>query len=176
MGKDKAQGDGQTLNGFNRRTGVGNRCYTSNSEYHLAPKCPLRDVPRSESAQSNSTIFMETPVNAQSANQSAEDGKGPACEQSYRATLDRGSQFLFVEEASVAVLHTGAAANLACFRRLARRNRILDRKGPLRVSTCPACARIKFGIGRAGEVRRAADVPVGNAGKLGKFTALCAGD
>ena len=36
----KLNGRGQTLNGFNRRTGGRNRCLTWDSEYHLAPKCP----------------------------------------------------------------------------------------------------------------------------------------
>ena len=49
MNEDKVAGNGQTPNGFNRRTGNRNgrrECY---GEYHLSPKRPLRDVPRSES-------------------------------------------------------------------------------------------------------------------------------
>ena len=40
-GGDKSQGGGQTLNGFNRRTGQRNRC---DSEYHIAPRSPWRDT------------------------------------------------------------------------------------------------------------------------------------
>ena len=47
--KTKVRKDGQTLNGLNRRTGIRNRYYKYDSEYHLAPKCPLKDVSRSES-------------------------------------------------------------------------------------------------------------------------------
>ena len=36
--KDKAEGGGRTPNGFNRRTGLANRCYKCDSEHHLAPK------------------------------------------------------------------------------------------------------------------------------------------
>ena len=82
---------------------------------------------------------------------------GPECTQSFSTTLDLGVQFLFEEAASVVVLDIGAAANLACFRLLAHRNRILEREGFLRVPTYPAGARFKFGDGRLGEVRHAAD-------------------
>ena len=47
--KSKAKGDGQTLNGLHRRTGVRNRCYTCDSKYPLAPECPLKDAPRGRS-------------------------------------------------------------------------------------------------------------------------------
>ena len=50
MGKDKVKGGGQTLGGFFRATGIRNKCYKCESGYHLAPKCPLRYVPRSEFA------------------------------------------------------------------------------------------------------------------------------
>ena len=36
---------GQTLNGFNRKTGQRNRRYRRDSEHHLAPRCPWRDTP-----------------------------------------------------------------------------------------------------------------------------------
>ena len=52
-GKEKVKGDGRTPNEFNRRSGVRNTCYKCKSEYHLAPKCPLRDVPRSKLAPSS---------------------------------------------------------------------------------------------------------------------------
>ena len=74
-GEDKVWGDGQTLNGFNRRTGFRDRWYRCDSEYRLAPKCPWRDTPREDRSPpfqergkarkpSYSTISMETPVSA----------------------------------------------------------------------------------------------------------------
>ena len=41
-------GDGQTLNGFNRETGVHNRRYRRDGEYCLPPRCPRRDAPRGD--------------------------------------------------------------------------------------------------------------------------------
>ena len=45
MNKDKEEGDGETLNGSNRFTGVRRRCYDFDSKYHLAPKCQSRHLP-----------------------------------------------------------------------------------------------------------------------------------
>ena len=47
-GGGEAQGDRQTLNGFNRSTGLRKRCYRCDCEYHLAPKCPWQDTPRGD--------------------------------------------------------------------------------------------------------------------------------
>ena len=74
-GRDKAEGGGQTLNGVNRKTGLRNRRYRCDSEYHLAPGCPWRDIPRGGGSSfprerdrahkpSYSSISMETPVSA----------------------------------------------------------------------------------------------------------------
>ena len=100
-------------------------------------------------------ISVEAPVNVQSPSQSVKD---------------EGIQFSFEKADSVVVPESG---NLARFRGLARRNRILERRGFLRVSTYPACARFKFGDGRLGEARHAADVPVGTAVIAGRR--VCAG-
>ena len=43
--KNKLKRGGETLNGFDRRAGIPNRCYKCGAEYHLAPKCPLEDAP-----------------------------------------------------------------------------------------------------------------------------------
>ena len=72
----------------------------------------------------------------------------------------------------VAVLDAGAAANLVCFRLLGHHNRILGRNGFPRVPTYPARVRFTFAYGRLGEVRHAADFPVGIATNRGKFTAF----
>ena len=75
------------------------------------------------------------------------------------------------QEDSVVVLDTGAAANLVCSSWLAHRNSILKRHGIPKVATYRSHARFRFGYGRFGEVRHAADVPVGIDRKKGMFTA-----
>ena len=40
--KHKPKKGEQEKNGFNRRTGERNRCYRRGSEYHLLPRCPMR--------------------------------------------------------------------------------------------------------------------------------------
>ena len=83
----KLKGGGRTSNGFNRRTGPRNRRYKCDSEYHLAPTCPWRDVLRSELSPapqgrgkarkpSFSTISMETPVSTSGAGLSEFDTTG----------------------------------------------------------------------------------------------------
>ena len=72
----------------------------------------------------------------------------------------------------MAALETGAAAKLVSFSWLAHRNRILERFGIPGVTANPPQARFRFGDGRLGEVRHAADVPVGIAGNKGMFTAF----
>ena len=44
----KVEGGGQTLYGFNRRTGHRNRCYICDGGYHLSPIWPSGYVPKSE--------------------------------------------------------------------------------------------------------------------------------
>ena len=41
----KVRGAGQTLHGFNRRSGLRNGCYLRGGEFHFAPKCPRGDTP-----------------------------------------------------------------------------------------------------------------------------------
>ena len=72
----------------------------------------------------------------------------------------------------VVVLGTGIAAALARFRRLGNLNAPLGTHGLPRVSTYPACPRLKFGDGRPGKVRFAADITVGTASCTGAFAAL----
>ena len=72
-GGDEAKRGGQRLNGFNRKTGLRSRSYWSESEYHLAPRCPWRDTPRGDGSSFPqgldrareppfSSVSMETPV------------------------------------------------------------------------------------------------------------------
>ena len=87
-------------------------------------------------------------------------------------TSDMCGQFLFMGADSVALLATGATANLARSRRLEHRKKFLKLRGLLRVSTYPACARSKSGDGRRGEVRYSADTPAGIAGCPEEFAAF----
>ena len=43
--RDEVKEGGSTSNGSNRRTGLRNRHYKCDSEYHPAPKCPWRAIP-----------------------------------------------------------------------------------------------------------------------------------
>ena len=69
-------------------------------------------------------------------------------------------------------LGAGAPSNSVCVRWLENHNRITNRKGYQEVSTYPSSARFRFGDGRLGDVRRAADIPVGVAGGEGASTAF----
>ena len=71
---------------------------------------------------------------------------------------------------SAVVLDTGATANLVSVRRLTHSNSLLGEMGLPRVTTHPAMARFKFGEGRMGDVRSAAEITVGIAGANGNFT------
>ena len=81
--------------------------------------------------------------------------------QSFSTTSDAGGVFSVSAADSVVVLDTGATANLE--------------KGRRKVSTYTSSARFRFGGGRRGEVRRAADILVGIAGNKGKITAFALG-
>ena len=70
------------------------------------------------------------------------------------------------------ILDTGTAANLACSQWLNRNNSMLGKMGPPRVPTYPAQERFKFGEGRMGDVRFAADKTRGIAGAKGNSTAF----
>ena len=74
---------------------------------------------------------------------------------------------------NLALLDSGARANLSCFKWLTRHTAILGKgRGPNCEAPHPTCARFKFGDGRVDVVRFAADVPVGLAGGRGKSTTL----
>ena len=72
----------------------------------------------------------------------------------------------------MAILDTGATANLVCFQWLRHHNELLASKGLPEVSSYPAHAMFKFGDGRTVAVCRAADITVGVAGVKGAFTAF----
>ena len=89
--------DGQTLEGFNRRTGQRNRRYRRDSERHLAPKCPRMDTERGDRGPapqerdkvrkpSCSSISLDTPVSAEKAEDLKSEQAASDCEQSVSTT------------------------------------------------------------------------------------------
>ena len=97
---------------------------------------------------------------------------GNICEQSFSITLESGGQFSVMDADSVAVLDTGATANLVRLKWLGHHNEILGRWGVPRPENDPACTRCRCGDGRLGEARCAADISLGIAGNRTKFTAF----
>ena len=106
---------------------------------------------------------MEAPVSVQDDRSSAKAGGKCRRGQPFSTTLDSESQLSGMSEEGE-VLDAGAAASLARFRWLDNRSQLLEKHAFSHVLTHPACARFKFGGGRLGEVRSAADITVGNAG------------
>ena len=94
------------------------------------------------------------------------------CEQSFATSMDAGDLFLVSQDDSVVASALGATADIVCFSWLARHNRNLGRRGIPRVATYPSRERFRFGDGRLGEVRYAADIPAGIAGNRGVSTAF----
>ena len=111
-------------------------------------------------------------MSAQGPGQPREDDGSTSCEHPFSATPDADCQFVFEETGSAAVLAARATASVLCSRRSGRHNRISAQNEFPQLSTYPGCARFKFGDGRLGEVRCAADNPVGIAGTTGKLTAF----
>ena len=120
--KIKVCGDGQTLNGFNRRTGNRNRRPKSDSERHLAPKCSLEGNARNESARfrtplckvprsTNSSIPTAAPISVRDDGHTVGTNGGSNCVRFFPTSLDLGGQVFCLVEDSVVVLDTGAAAN-----------------------------------------------------------------
>ena len=81
-----------------------------------------------------------------------QDGGDVPREGSFSTPVEPFSGFCLRKEDSVAVPDTGAAANSACFTLLKRHKSVFER-----------CAKFKFGVGRMGGIRFAADVPAGIA-------------
>ena len=136
----KVRGDGQTLDGFNRRTGKRRRRDRRDSEYHQAPKCPRRETPGGEfspatqerakaTRPSYSPMSTDIPVFAQEVERLGRDERPGAREQSFSAPMDMGNLFLVSAEDSVVVLDTGATANLGCFRWLEQHTSFIAQHG-----------------------------------------------
>ena len=117
-----------------------------------------------------SSVSMETPVLPQKAESALEGETGGNCEQSFVTTADAGEAFMAARGDSVVALDSGATANLVRVSWPAHHNRILERRGVPKETTCSAQARFRFRDGRLGEVRQAANIPGGIAGNKGMFT------
>ena len=126
VSKDMAKGDGQTLKGSNRRTGLRNKCYKCDSEYHLAPTCSWRDAPQrvlgSASPEQQkarkpcySTISTGAPVPGKKADQYGAGEANSGHEQSFATAQDAGGLLPASESDSVVVLETGATDHLVVF-------------------------------------------------------------
>ena len=113
--------------------------------------------------RSYSAIPTDTPAPAQKVGHLNSKEAGSGCGQSFPATLDAGGLFLASKGDSAVVLDTGATANLACCRRLEHHNRLLEKNEYQSVSTYASTARFRSGDGRLGDVRHAADIPLGVA-------------
>ena len=106
------------------------------------------------------SISTETPALPQQAESAIDSETGCKCEQSFVTAVDVGGANLVSQAESLAALDTGATANLARFSWLANRNSTLVRHGIPRINTYPSTARSRFGDGRLGKARHAADIPV----------------
>ena len=78
---------------------------------------------------------------------------------------------MVAQSESVVALGIGATANLARYEWLDSRNLFLEKLGLLEAVPYPSPARFKFGNGWFGEVKHAADIKGGIAGRKGAFTA-----
>ena len=156
------------MNGLNRRTGQRNRRYPCDSEYHVAPKG--RGKARKPFY---SSILTHTAVAAQKADHLKGGEAGGECDQSFPTTLDTGGLFMVSKEDSVAVLDTGAAANLVCSRLLGHHDQLLGSHGLQWLSTYPSRVTFRFRDGRLGEVRHATDTSGGSLGISASPPRLC---
>ena len=102
----------------------------------MEPKCPRSDVPKSEAGSASpekgaackpsySAILKGAPVSVKKADQSEGEEAKSNHEQSFATNLDVGGLFLASESDSVAVLDTGATANLVCSRWLGKDDSLL---------------------------------------------------
>ena len=176
ISKNEVDGKCQTLSGFDRRAGFRNCRCTRDSKNHLAPKWPLKDVLRSESAPHSPPLRkvprspvastpMDTPVRAQDDRSSVKSGGG--------IIASRISQPPWRWLASFSALArkawrpwTLAPLPIWCV------SEGREFAGNSRVSPFPESARFKFGEVRLSEVRCAACIPAGIARCNGEFAAF----
>ena len=168
--KSKSQKGSQEKNGFNRRTGERNRRYRCGSEYHLPPKCPIKQEPKAPAPVKTTPSNPRSPFSSITLEDSPPESK--SVEHSFTTSLKVGRPVFFARNESVAIVDTGATTNLVCFQWLRHHNDLLAQRGLPKVVSYPAHALFKFGDGRTGEVCHATDITVGVAGVKGTFTAF----
>ena len=136
-GGNKVRGDGQTLNRFNRKAVMRNKCYRRDGEYHLASRRPRRDGPRREVSPLSqesvtpqgppySSISLEIPVLPLREDSACDGETGCKCGQSFVTTVDLGEALSVSHLDSVVAPVAGATAKLVCVSLLARHNSVLE--------------------------------------------------
>ena len=126
-GRSKHKGDGRTMNGFNRKTGQRNWCYTQNSEYHsahqwpqnenrLSGPSPFQRVAKAPPSQPYCSIATESPLRVRPPGRDGPGGPERKHKHFFSMTLEIGGQCVCVNGDSVVVLDTGAAAGLVCIK------------------------------------------------------------
>ena len=118
---------------------------------------------------------MESPLHVQPPKLTEPDVSGRLYGHSFSTNLDLGGQFVCARDDSVVVLDSGSTDDLVSLKVLENHNSYLRKMGFLRAIPYPAMARSKFGDGRVGEVRHAAEIKVGIAGRMGRPHILCFG-
>ena len=152
------QGNGNTPNQINPRTGYRNRCYGCGSEFHLLPQCPQK---QSQSARRVS-IAMEPP---------GQDGRNTQGDGVYTTSIGMESSCGGPECPSKVILDTGATANLVGVSCLDNHNAILKALGRPQAKITPAFAIFPSGDGRVGGAHRAAIIPIAIVGYTRHFMA-----
>ena len=134
------------------------------------PKCPTKQERKAPAPAPSPSPNPRSPFSSITLENSPQDVN--SAQHSFTTSLTEDRPVFYARNDSVAILDTGATANLKCSNWLSRRNELLFRRGLPKVASYPAHAIFKFGGGRIGEVCHAADITVGVAGVKGAFTAF----
>ena len=110
---------------------------------------------------------MESPLEVGPSWKQGPGGPDRSPEQSFSTTLEIGGQFVVSHSDSVVALDTWATTALVCFRWPVNHNLFLQKLGLQKVLPYSAAARFKYGDGRVCEVKNAAGINVGVAGRRG---------
>ena len=140
--KDKVKGAGQSLNGFNQNTGLRLRRICRGSEYHPLPTCPLKDLPKGDSASlypcsrrgacpPYCSSSMAPPRKVQADRFPSTEDFVSNCGQCLSSTSDLGGQFVVTDAESVTVFESVTP------KWLGRQNDFPARRGVPRAETYP---------------------------------------
>ena len=119
-----------------------------------------------------SSSAVESPLRLPPPKRDGQTGSGRTYGHYLLGALEIGGQFFRAQGDSVIVLDTEGTANLVCVPWLGKHNSYLQRMGFPLTNAYPSTARFKYGDGRVGEVRYAAEIKVGIAGRRASVTAL----